>query len=1049
MTSRPLFPGKSVLRILVWSIAQLAFFLPAGYGEDATLALGELEQRAETGIRTPFRAEGIVCAISRAEKLIVLQDLTSAVIVELPAIPGWIERGDSVAIQGAKCIVSRTRCGPQISSPPVLEADGIHGAESRAGDVQLDHEFEPIRVVWFNRWGPGILELEFEGPGVPRQHLAENVLCYAVDPNGEPNRFAPGLTYEAFVGRFLTHTSDLESFQPVTTGIASKIDAHYVTQAEDSGLIFTGFLHLAKPGVYRFHIVSDDGSYVQVGWGYDVVPMGKNRSIHVQSVRQAAAARGASVWAEAVGIVNFAAGIGRSIEMELETESERIQVAVIDATNLDSANLLGKRLHVTGVLDGTGDGAFQGSFRLLVPTSEELSVEPSDPGSTRSRDLPLKEIDEVRRLSREQAEQHIPVQLDGVVTCRTFDSLVLQGANGGIYAEGDQLATVPKVGENWQIEGYTRPGRFSPMIRVEKARYLGRGVLPEPVRPTWDQLIHGTLDNQYVELEGVPLSSSGNLTQILTRYGKLDLSDMPLETSKYIGSRVRIRGCIIQEAEASGRVRPGVIKMGRALISVEEAKPVDPFAIPPRPAADLLHFDPNASALRRVRLNGQVIHVKEKLLYIQDGATGFRVACSSRPSARIGEIVDVVGFSRFESGSLTLHEAELRSLGMVKMPPARALTNEILLHGHFDSTLVEVEGSLMSFSTGLGEHLLEIRTGGRQILARMPEQSELWHAPKVGDVVKVAGVYRLLGELNIEHDVAPFDLLLNGPEAVTVTKHAPFWTTRHTLIAGALLISFLGIAAVWIVVLRRKIAERAAQLAQEIEQRQIAEQRRLVEIERSRVARDLHDELGAGLTEITMLGTMAASHGATPDEKEASLAELAGKSRELIAVLDEIVWAIDPKCDSVDSLATYYSFFTRRFLSLAGIACRLQVAESIPCIEVEASIRHGLFLGLKEALNNLVRHSKADEAILQIEFVDRELRISLQDNGRGFVFPKIEVGRDGLVNMEHRIRNLGGSCKIESLPGSGTKVSFAIRIERKRSVLLPTEHAAAVSVATC
>src|SRR5205807_2697151 len=109
--------------------------------------------------------------------------------------------------------------------------------------------------------------------------------------------------------------------------------------------------------------------------------------------------------------------------------------------------------------------------------------------------------------------------------------------------------------------------------------------------------------------------------------------------------------------------------------------PADPFAIPPRHASDLLYFDPNASALRRVQLSGQVIHVEEKLLYVQDGATGFRVVSSSRSPLRIGEVVDIVGFPRFESGALILQEAELRSQGMGKMPPPKPLTNESRLYG--------------------------------------------------------------------------------------------------------------------------------------------------------------------------------------------------------------------------------------------------------------------------------------------------------------------------------------------------------------------------------
>jgi signal transduction histidine kinase len=149
-------------------------------------------------------------------------------------------------------------------------------------------------------------------------------------------------------------------------------------------------------------------------------------------------------------------------------------------------------------------------------------------------------------------------------------------------------------------------------------------------------------------------------------------------------------------------------------------------------------------------------------------------------------------------------------------------------------------------------------------------------------------------------------------------------------------------------------------------------------------------------------------------------------SRSLVATLDEIVWAVNPKYDSVASLASYYSLFAQRFLNLAGIACRLQVAESFPATPLDSRLRHGVFLAFREALNNAVRHSGASEVRIGMAVVDTELKISVADNGKGFTPAEGLPGRDGLASMHQRMKNLGGQCEIKSNVGRGTQVEFRL-----------------------
>jgi signal transduction histidine kinase/ligand-binding sensor domain-containing protein len=194
------------------------------------------------------------------------------------------------------------------------------------------------------------------------------------------------------------------------------------------------------------------------------------------------------------------------------------------------------------------------------------------------------------------------------------------------------------------------------------------------------------------------------------------------------------------------------------------------------------------------------------------------------------------------------------------------------------------------------------------------------------------------------------------------------------------------------------------------------------EQERVRIARDLHDDLGAGLTQISLNTALVQNPAVTPEVAGGLLQEIDQRSRELVTALDEIVWAVNPKNDTVPSLARYLCQFAQQSLLPGGIVCRLEVALDLPDAPVGAEQRHNLFLAFKEALNNTLRHSGASEVRLEIVRDGRTLSVTLADNGRGFALGPVVADSDGLVNMRARLAALGGSCVVTSEPGRGTTV---------------------------
>src|SRR4029077_12721668 len=130
------------------------------------------------------------------------------------------------------------------------------------------------------------------------------------------------------------------------------------------------------------------------------------------------------------------------------------------------------------------------------------------------------------------------------------------------------------------------------------------------------------------------------------------------------------------------------------------------------------------------------------------------------------------------------------------------------------------------------------------------------------------------------------------------------------------------------------------------------EWQRAIEGDRGRIARDIPDALGAGLTQITLLSELARRE--SPHEMEAHLVQISDTARELTQAVDEIVWAVNPRQDTLDGLVSYICQFAQEYLKVAGILCRLDVPASLPPQPLTADVRHNLFLAVKEALNNIV-----------------------------------------------------------------------------------------------
>ncbi len=207
-------------------------------------------------------------------------------------------------------------------------------------------------------------------------------------------------------------------------------------------------------------------------------------------------------------------------------------------------------------------------------------------------------------------------------------------------------------------------------------------------------------------------------------------------------------------------------------------------------------------------------------------------------------------------------------------------------------------------------------------------------------------------------------------------------------------------------------------------QLRVLEQRSVLDRERARIARDIHDDLGHGLTQIVLLSDLAVHDHALAQGIEGRLQQIVSTARQGIRSLDETVWAINPRNDTLADLIDYIGHFVMQSLRAADIKCRLELPDNPPDRMIPSEIRHSLFLVVKEAVNNVIRHAHASKVTLTITIADEVLSMIIVDDGCGFFFKESEPGQDGLINMSQRVRDIGGEFHLESIPGAGTRISL-------------------------
>lgn len=248
-------------------------------------------------------------------------------------------------------------------------------------------------------------------------------------------------------------------------------------------------------------------------------------------------------------------------------------------------------------------------------------------------------------------------------------------------------------------------------------------------------------------------------------------------------------------------------------------------------------------------------------------------------------------------------------------------------------------------------------------------------------------------------------------------QHPPFWQTGwfHLVLATA-----SGFVLLMCILLSIQLALRA-------------KEQRLLELERARIARDIHDDFGTRLTRLVLESEVAQNELLENGQATRKLSGISDGLREALDAMDEVLWAVNPRRDTVSDFVTYACEYVQNFLRSTPIQCLLEVEPDMPPLEFDLPLRRSLLLAVKEAINNAAKHSGASKLMLRIHREESALVVIVEDNGSGFDPAQTGGDRHGVGNMIQRMNEVGGRCNVFSAPGKGCRVEFSIPLTRKHA----------------
>jgi signal transduction histidine kinase len=962
--------------------------------------------------------EGSVIWSSPEQDQFIMQDDSGAILVHHDTRARSLPLGQRVRIAGNAWLIHSALHGALIVN------DGLHALTEKSVSVTLAAGRYPIRVDWFNGPGDAELDLLFEGPGVERGKLPDSAFFRAdTDPATGKTNWVQGLNYSAYEGDW-KRLPDFGQLSPLRTGTASNLDLGTRTRDEGAALQFQGFLDVQQAGIFVFRLRSDDGSRMFLG----APPLelsvldGQRLPTPARVVPgQSLAPSHDRTWSSVEGTITFANQRPGALLLELTSETGSIQLRLPPLERTEQ--YLNRRFRATGVVRATftPDGR-PVAGELEVPGMQHL--EPLDAAPVKSKGSApiLTRIAEIKNLDNDELRKGLPARIRGVVTHFSGDSLFLQDGESSIYVRFGELrfAEPLRLSDYWEIEGQTFV-EFAPSVQAAVGRRLGPGTMPEPLRPTWDQIMNGTLDTRYIELKGVIISTEGFSMEVLTHAGKIKVtSDLDPGVSKLNENAViRLRGCAIPgRDEATFQVRSGRLWLCSASLTVDQPPPPDLFDTPMKRAADLRRFDPQASALNRVKVAGQFLHANDGQYFVREDAGGFRVEPRSSGPLEPGDTIEAVGYPDLTGPSPLLREALVRHTGKAALPAPHSLDDDTLLDRRHDAIRVSIQALLTDVASDQTGQTFSLLKGRQAFSARLHSTNGPHVRALPGSLVRITGVFSGKSADPISsNDISAFELLLNSAADVVIIEQPSWWTLRRLLTALAIVAGVLVAAMLWALTLKRQVNVQTRIIHEKVEREATME-------ERARIAREIHDTLEQALAGTSLqLDALAGSlPNAGPGPKqilEMARSMVRHAQEEARRTVRNLRLLALERNDLPSALAQVTNPASN------GGAPKIEITVEGTRRPLPSQVENHLLRIGQEATTNALRHARAENIRLHLHYAPQAVELSVMDDGCGFdaahALPT-EAGHFGLLGMRERAEKMGGSLQITSAPGKGTSI---------------------------
>jgi signal transduction histidine kinase len=561
-------------------------------------------------------------------------------------------------------------------------------------------------------------------------------------------------------------------------------------------------------------------------------------------------------WVRISGKIDFTGRLGEGLSFELSENGHTVFVKVLQAAPYENLISPGTRVQAIGVCQGVLNSQGQrvvgivwaANLKAIVPLEALTVPTPSTAVSTDDnagkRDaLSLTTIDQIRQLGSDKLSQKPKVCLRGVVT--DLYGTYMEDETGGIelMVSPGQVESTPQLGEYVVIQGVADWVQGDMAVRVESVKSLGKGTLPPAKPSSWSELSSGHGVDQWVEIKGVVHASDGShvLLECEGEQALVTIRSAPAPlVDNLVDSVVRMRG-VGTLARDEHQVR-GITLIVPSLEFVEvDQAPVEVFSLPTRKISSLLLGNSTKSLRRRVKIEGVLTLQDGDYYFLQDG-TGSAMAVAKQnivltrsghwvfwqstqgheagavSQMKPGDRIEVVGFPELRGYSPVLTEALYRILGRSTPETPVQTDADGIFAGNFDSSLVSVDGVLLSEQIFGRKTVMEFRDE-QKVFEVFVQEPVMSIAP--GSRVRVTGVcqteptpYEEFGK-----SVSSFKLFVGPKTNLAVLQRPSWWDYKHTMVAAGTLTGILAAGVCWIALLRRQVEKRTTLLQREIEER--------------------------------------------------------------------------------------------------------------------------------------------------------------------------------------------------------------------------------------